>query len=37
MPRFRYDQLMRIGWKALLPLALVNLLWVAGLVTLGWI
>src|SRR6476646_7383709 len=36
LPRFRYDQLMRIGWKALLPLALVNLLWVAGLVTLGW-
>jgi len=36
LPRFRYDQLMRIGWKALLPLALLNLLWVAGLVTLGW-
>jgi NADH-quinone oxidoreductase subunit H len=37
LPRFRYDQLMRIGWKALLPLALLNLLWVAGLVTMGWI
>jgi NADH-quinone oxidoreductase subunit H len=36
LPRFRYDQLMRIGWKALLPLALLNLLWVAGLVTIGW-
>jgi NADH-quinone oxidoreductase subunit H len=35
LPRFRYDQLMRIGWKALLPLALANLLWVGGLVTLG--
>ncbi len=37
LPRFRYDQLMRIGWKALLPLALLNLLWVAALVRLGWI
>jgi NADH-quinone oxidoreductase subunit H len=37
LPRFRYDQLMRIGWKVLLPLALFNLLWVAGLVTLKWI
>jgi len=35
LPRFRYDQLMRLGWKALLPLALLNLLWVAGLVTWG--
>jgi NADH-quinone oxidoreductase subunit H len=34
LPRFRYDQLMRLGWKALLPLALFNLLWVAGLIAL---
>jgi len=25
VPRFRYDQVMRIGWRRLLPLALINL------------
>ena len=30
LPRFRYDQLMRLGWKALIPLGLANIL-VTGL------
>jgi len=33
LPRYRYDQLMRLGWKALIPLAIANLV-VTGLVKL---
>jgi NADH-quinone oxidoreductase subunit H len=32
LPRFRYDQLMNLGWKGLFPLAIINMLWTAGLV-----
>ena len=33
-PRFRYDQLMKIGWKVMLPIALLNIFITAGYLTL---
>jgi len=31
LPRYRYDQLMRLGWKVLIPIAIINLV-VTGIV-----
>lgn len=39
IPRFRYDQLMRLGWRVLIPLALANMVITAFVVLLksnGW-
>jgi NADH-quinone oxidoreductase subunit H len=37
VPRFRFDQLMDLGWKALFPLALLQILLTSWMILRGWI
>ncbi len=37
LPRFRYDQLMDLGWKVMLPLSLLNVFLTGTLIYLGWV
>lgn len=38
VPRYRYDQLMRLGWKVFLPISLAWVAITAGvLVMMGWL
>ena len=35
-PRYRYDQIMRLGWKVFIPITLVWLVLVAGVMQTSW-
>ncbi len=37
LPRLKYDILMKLGWKFSLPLAIVNIILVAGFIAKGWL
>jgi NADH-quinone oxidoreductase subunit H len=37
LPRYRYDQLMAISWKIMLPVSLATLLVAAGMKQMGWL
>jgi NADH-quinone oxidoreductase subunit H len=37
LPRFRFDQLMALGWKVMMPLAVLNFLWVGVALALGYL
>ncbi len=37
LPRFRFDQLMALGWKWMIPLAVLNFLWVGVAMALGYL
>jgi NADH-quinone oxidoreductase subunit H len=35
LPRFRYDQLMQLSWKKILPLAIANFVITVAIVAIG--